>query len=345
MSVGLQRLRDDAATVRQGAIDKGEDATLVDRALGLDGRRRELLAEGDRLKGERNQASKSIGEAVRAGADPNGPDVATLKAASTTAGERIVAIDAELADVETELDDLMLRIPNPADPEVPVGDEDANVTVREWGEQLPRVQPRAGDVGADAEGATWERQPHWDVAARLGILDLERGAKIAGSGFPVYRGLGSTLQRSLISWFLDVHGRENGFTEIWPPAVVNAASARGTGQIPDKEDQMYVVTRDELYLVPDRRGPGHEPPPGRDPRGRRAADPLRGLYAVLPPRGRGRGQGHPGHPPRPSVRQGRDGPVRTTRGIVGRARVDDRPGRGSPPAPRADLPGRADEHP
>ena len=88
------------------------------------------------------------------------------------------------------------------------------------------------------------------MAAGLHIFELERGAKIAGSGFPVYRGLGSTLQRSLISWFLDVHTRENGFIEIWPPAVVNAASARGTGQIPDKEDQMYVVTRDELYLVP-----------------------------------------------------------------------------------------------
>ncbi len=252
MSVGLQRLRDDAAAIRQGAIDKGEDPDLVDQALVADGRRRELLAEGDRLKGERNRASKSVGEAVRSGADPNGPQVARLKAESSAAGERIAAIDAELATVEAELDDLLLRIPNPADPDVPVGGEEANVTVREWGEQLPRIQPLHGEVGADAApgSTTWERRPHWEVAERLGILDLERGAKIAGSGFPVYRGLGSTLQRSLISWFLDVHGRENGFTEIWPPAVVNAASARGTGQIPDKEDQMYVVTRDDLYLVP-----------------------------------------------------------------------------------------------
>ena len=252
MSVGLQRLRDDAAAVRQGAIDKGEDPGLVDQALVADGRRRELLAEGDRLKGERNRVSKSVGDAVRQGADPNGPEVATLKAELSAAGERIGAIDAELATVEAELDDLLLRIPNPADPDVPVGGEDANVTVREWGEQLPRIQPLHGEVGADATAgsSSWERRPHWEVAERLGILDLERGAKITGSGFPVYRGLGSTLQRSLISWFLDVHGRENGFTEIWPPAVVNAASARGTGQIPDKEDQMYVVTRDELYLVP-----------------------------------------------------------------------------------------------
>ena len=252
MSVGLLRLREDAETIRRGAIDKGEDPAIVDEALAVDGRRRELLAEGDRLKGERNQASKAVGEAIRAGADASGPEVAALKAASTAAGVRIAEIDAELATVEALVEDLLLRIPNPADPGVPVGGEEANVTVRTWGQLLPRLEPVVGEVGADAAagGATWERLPHWDVATRLGIFDLERGAKIAGSGFPVYRGLGSTLQRSLISWFLDVHSRENGFVEIWPPAVVNTASARGTGQIPDKEDQMYVVTRDELYLVP-----------------------------------------------------------------------------------------------
>ncbi len=252
MSVGLQRLREDAETIRRGAIDKGEDPAIVDEALAVDARRRELLAEGDRLKAERNQASKAVGEAIRAGADANGPEVTALKATSTEAGVRIAEIDAELATVEARVEDLLLRIPNPADPGVPVGGEEANVTVRTWGQLLPRLEPVVGEVGADAAvgAATWERLPHWDVAARLGIFDLERGAKIAGSGFPVYRGLGSGLQRALISWFLDVHSRENGFVEIWPPAVVNAASARGTGQIPDKEDQMYVVTRDELYLVP-----------------------------------------------------------------------------------------------
>ena len=101
-----------------------------------------------------------------------------------------------------------------------------------------------------AGGTTWTRRPHWELAETLDIIDLPRGAKIAGSGFPVYKGLGSALQRGLINWFLDVHTQEHGFTEVWPPAVVNTASATGTGQIPDKEDQMYVVTRDELYLVP-----------------------------------------------------------------------------------------------
>jgi seryl-tRNA synthetase len=252
MSVGLQRLRDDPETIRKGAIDKGEDAALVDRALELDRRRRALLADGGTLKAERNAASKRIGEAIKAGADPSGAEVAELKAASVDAGRRIDAIDAELATVEAEIEGLLLRIPNPADPDVPIGGEDANVTVRTWGEQLPVEQPLEGDVGADAPagGATWRRRPHWEIAADLDIIDNPRGAKIAGSGFPVYKGAGSALQRALISWFLDVHTTEHGMTEVWPPAVVNTASATGTGQIPDKEDQMYVVTRDELYLVP-----------------------------------------------------------------------------------------------
>jgi seryl-tRNA synthetase len=252
VSVGLQRLREDADAVRKGAIDKGEDPAVIDRALELDARRRALLGEGDALKAERNAASKQIGEAIKGGASPNGPDVADLKAASTAAGERIAAVDAERATVEAEVEDLLLRIPNPADPDVPIGGEEANVTVRTWGELLPVDQPVAGEVGADAPpgGATWTRKPHWELGEALDIIDNPRGAKIAGSGFPVYKGAGSALQRGLINWFLDVHTRENGMTEVWPPAVVNAASATGTGQIPDKEDQMYVVTRDELYLVP-----------------------------------------------------------------------------------------------
>ena len=234
MSVGLQRLREESDRLRQGAIDKGEDPAVIDRALGLDERRRALLAEGDGLKAERNASSKRVGEAIRGGADPNGPEVAALKAASSRVGERIAAIDQELASIEAELNDALLRIPNPADTDVPVGGEEANQVVRTWGEPLPREH----------------RRPHWELAEELGIIDLARGAKVAGSGFPIYVGPGSRLQRALINWFLDVHTTEHGMTELWPPAVVNATSATGTGQIPDKEDQMYVVTRDELYLVP-----------------------------------------------------------------------------------------------
>ena len=238
MSVGLQRLRDDAQRIRDGAIAKGEDPALVDEAIVLDERRRALLAESDELKGQRNTASRAIGEAIRGGADANGPEVAELRAQSTAVGERIGAADQELASVQASLDDLMLRIPNPPDADIPIGGEEANHTVRTWGAPLPH----------QAEG--WVRQAHWDLIESLRLVDNARGAKVAGSGFPVYTGLGARLQRSLVSWFLDTHVAEHGFTEIWPPAVVNADSARGTGQIPDKEDQMYVVTRDDLYLVP-----------------------------------------------------------------------------------------------
>jgi len=242
MSIGLQRLREEPERIRQGAIDKGEDPSIVDAALELDTRRRQLLGDSDRLKAERNTASKQIGEAIRKGASPAGPEVAALRKASTDAGSRIEALDKELGETDSQLQELMLRIPNPADPDVPVGDESANQVVRTWGQQLPK----------EAQGAdgTWLRKPHWEVAEHLRMFDLERGAKITGSGFPVYMGSGSRLQRALIDFMLDVHTSEHGMIEVWPPAVVNAASARGTGQIPDKEDLMYVVPRDDLYLVP-----------------------------------------------------------------------------------------------
>lgn len=244
MSVGTTRLREEPDLLRRAAADKGEDPALVDLALELDERRRTLLAESDGLKAERNTASKRIGEAIRGGADPNGPEVAELKAASARVGGRIAALDDERERVEAELAETMLRIPNPADADVPVGGEEANLVVRQVGDRLARTDD------SDPAYGPWERRPHWELAERLGMLDNARGAKVTGSGFPVYLGDGSTLQRALISWFLDVHTREHGMTEAWPPVLVNADSARGTGQIPDKEDQMYVVTRDDLYLIP-----------------------------------------------------------------------------------------------
>ena len=252
MSVGIARLREEPDAIRKGAVDKGEDPSIVEAALEADARRRTLQGEGDALRAERNTSSKAIGEAIKGGAQPDGPEVAALRARSTEIGDRLTAIDTELNDVEAIVEDLLLRIPNPAETDIPIGGEEANITLRTWGQQLPHDQPLEGEIGADAPagGAIWERRPHWEIAEHLGMIDLARGAKIAGSGFPVYKGYGSGLQRALIMWFLDVHTRENGFTEVWPPIVVNQASARGTGQIPDKEDQMYVVTRDDLYLVP-----------------------------------------------------------------------------------------------
>jgi seryl-tRNA synthetase len=239
MSVGVQRLRDDAATVRAGAIAKGEDPGRVDEALNLDARRREASGEADNLRAERKQVSERMGAAIKGGAKPDSPDVAELRARSTELGTRITALDAVVSEVQAALEDLLLQIPNPPDADVPVGDASASVIVRTWGDPRPHV-------GADGSVV----RPHWEVGEALAMIDLAAGAKVAGSGFPIYKGAGAALQRSLIDLFLDLHTREHGFTEIWPPAVVNAASARGTGQIPDKEDQMYVVTRDELYLVP-----------------------------------------------------------------------------------------------
>ena len=116
----------------------------------LDTRRRQLLGESEALKAERNAASKRVGEAIKGGASPDGPEVADLKAASVAAGERITALDGELAEVESAAEDALLRIPNPADPDVPIGGEDANVTVRTWGELLAKEAPVDGEVGADA---------------------------------------------------------------------------------------------------------------------------------------------------------------------------------------------------
>ncbi len=239
MSVGLQRLRDDAARLRQGALDKGEDPAPVDAAVVLDRRRRRLLGESDGLRSERNTISKQVGEAIRAGADPRGPEATALRERSTAMGARIEALDAELATIEADLGELLLRIPNPADPDVPVGGEEDSVIVRTWGDPAPHVRPGGSEV-----------RPHWESGEALGMLALDAGAKVTGSGFPIYRGPGAALQRALIDFMIGIHTREHGMTEIWPPALVNTASARGTGQIPDKEDLMYVVTRDELYLVP-----------------------------------------------------------------------------------------------
>jgi seryl-tRNA synthetase len=243
MSIGLARLREEPDRIRQGAIDKGEDPSVVDAALALDARRRELLSESDGLKARRNAASKEIGEMFRAGYAHDGPDIAILRKESVEVGKQIEKLDAELAAAEAQLEELLLRIPNPADPDVPVGDASANQVVRTWGQQLPHV-------AKGPDGRAWTRRPHWEVAESLRMIDLERGAKIAGSGFPVYTGAGSRLQRALIDFMLDVHTTEHGMIEVWPPALVNSASARGTGQIPDKEDLMYVVPRDDLYLVP-----------------------------------------------------------------------------------------------
>ena len=343
MSVGLQRLRDDADAIRKGAIDKGEDPAVVDRALELDARRRALLGEGDASQGG---AERGL-EADRRG--DQGRRVAGRPGGRRAEGRLDRGRRADRRHRRGARDGRGRgRGSAPADPEPGrSGRPDRWRGGERHGPDVGRAAPRRAAARRRGRRGRAGRWRDVDAGSRTGssaealdIIDNPRGAKIAGSGFPVYKGAGSALQRALINWFLDVHTRENGMTEIWPPAVVNTASATGTGQIPDKEDQMYVVTRDDLLPGPDRRGPGHEPPPRRDPRRRRAADPLRRLLAVLPARGRRGRQGHARDPPRPPVRQGRDGPVREARRVGGGARVDDRAGRDPAPAARAGLPRR-----
>jgi seryl-tRNA synthetase len=244
MSVGPTRLREETDRIRHGCVAKGEDPALVDQALVVDAQRRDLLGKADAMRSQRNHISESVGLAIRGGAAPNGPQVTQLKEQSTWIGAELAGLDARLAEVTARLDELLYRIPNPPDPGVPMGGPEASLIVRSWGEIAGHEVPQQGDREA------WVRRPHWEVAEGLGMLDLVAGAKVSGSGFAVYKGAGAALQRALIDFFLELHTREHGMTEVWPPVVVNEASARGTGQIPDKEDQMYVIGRDELYLVP-----------------------------------------------------------------------------------------------
>ena len=244
MSVGTQRLRDDADRLRAGAIAKREDPTLVDVALAADASRRELSAKVDLLRSERKTISAEVGALLAAGGTNDDAKVMAGKASSQKIADELVRLETELAAAEAALEDALLRIPNPPDEDIPVGGAEANRPIRTWAPAGHPAIPEGGDP------ATPPTPEHDVVAERLGIFDLERGAKVAGAAFPAYRADGAALIRALINLFLDTHVRENGFTEIWPPVLINEASARGTGQIPDKEDQMYVVGRDGFFLAP-----------------------------------------------------------------------------------------------
>jgi seryl-tRNA synthetase len=220
----------DAVRARLAVRGKTETDAALDRILALDEERRALVGEGDGLKARRNAASQEVGARKRAGQDAE-----ELMAEMRTVNERIKEIDARLREVETETDALLLGIPNTPNPAVPEGGEESNRVVRTWGE------PRAFDFAP---------RPHWDIAADLGILDLPGGAKVAGSGFPAYRGMGARLQRALVSWMIDLHAEEHGYTEVSTPFLVNRASMTGTGQFPKFEDDAYVLPADDLSLIP-----------------------------------------------------------------------------------------------
>ena len=229
--IGLQRIRDDAEAVKRAIARKGEPGDPVDRILAVDERRRAVEAEANELRAQRNAGNKELGGLMRNGRREEGE---ALKARMADLSSRIDALGSELGALEEAIEADLLLVPNLPDPSVPDGrSADDNPVVRSWGDPRP-------------EGDT---PPHWEIAERLGLFDLERGAKIAGSGFILYTGAGARLQRALIGLMLELATRA-GYEEVWSPLLVNAASARGTGQLPDKEGQMYAVERDNLYLIP-----------------------------------------------------------------------------------------------
>lgn len=228
----LRVLRDQLDALREGLRRRGALdalAPIVDRGVNLERDRRTLIQAVEERKAARNANAQEVAKRKRA-KEPADELIAQGKAL----GDEITKLERELGGVESELQRMLLDIPNLPLPQVPEGDEDHNVIVREWG------TPRARD----------EVAPHWDVGARLGIIDLERAAKISGSGFVVYRAAGARLIRSLLNFFMDLHREEHGYEEVWPPQLVTRVAMTGTGQLPKFEDEAYATRGDELFLIP-----------------------------------------------------------------------------------------------
>ncbi|MDQ1392330.1 MAG: seryl-tRNA synthetase [Acidimicrobiaceae bacterium] len=235
--IDVRRLRDDFDAVRHALARRGIDLSEVDRAADLDRRHRTLVMRRDELRGQKNTVSKDIGAARRAG---EAARAFALTAESTAVGEELDQVEATTVAAERELAALLLRIPNlPAD-DAPDGASEADNPVL-------RV---VGLDGADATSgyAEHQRVPHWEIGASLGILDLERGARISGSMFPVYRGMGATLARALCQLALDRNA--DAFEEVRPPTLVRTATLQATGQLPKFADDAYHIERDDLWLIP-----------------------------------------------------------------------------------------------
>lgn len=227
----LKLIRQDPDRVREGLRRKQADPALLEGVLDLDARWRAELQELEALRARRNQVSQEVARRKKAGEDASG-----LIAEIGAAGARLKALEASVGALEEEIRRAALVLPNlPAD-DVPVGAGEAeNAEVRRWG--TPREFP-------------FEPQAHWDVGTRLGLLDFERAGKISGSRFTVLRGDGARLERALISFMLDLHVREHGYTEIFPPFLVNGASMTGTGQLPKFAEDAFAVAGRDLWLVP-----------------------------------------------------------------------------------------------
>ena len=212
---------------RRGALDAL--SPTIDRAIELDRNRRDTIQAVEERKAARNAVTQQVGQKKRAGEAAD-----DLQKQSRDLGDEIARLDRELAQTESQLNAILLELPNVTLDEVPAGGEESNSIVRTWGD------PR--------EGASV--QPHWEIGARLGLIDFERGAKISGSGFIVFRRQGARLVRSLLNLMLDVHTRDHGYEETWVPVVVNRTSMIGTAQLPKFEEDMYALKDEDAFLIP-----------------------------------------------------------------------------------------------
>lgn len=226
----LKFIRENPDLVKR-AIQLKKEKDSIDEILKLDERRRELIKKGDALKARRNDVTEEIANLKK-----QGKDATELIEEMRKVSDEIKAIDSELKKIENELENLLLWVPNIPHESVPIGkDATDNVVVRTWGE-IPEFD--------------FEIKDHLTLGKKLGIIDFERGAKLTGSGFPLYIGKGATLERALINFMLDLHIQKHGYTEVFPPFLVNEASMRGTGQIPKLKEDMYYCSEDDLYLIP-----------------------------------------------------------------------------------------------
>ena len=213
------------------AMRKRNANVNLDEFLELEKKRRELTLQVEALKSQRNAASQEIGKMKKAGenADAQMAEVRAL-------GDKIAEDDKELKDIEARLKEILMTIPNMPAADTPVGSSDAdNPVVRTWREPAKFA---------------FEPQAHWDIGEKLNILDVERAGKVSGARFTFYRGLGSRLERSVINFFLDIHTGENGYTEFFPPFIVNKDSMQGTGQLPKFAEDMFKLEGLDYYLIP-----------------------------------------------------------------------------------------------
>ena len=213
------------------AMRKRNANVNLDEFLELEKKRRELTLQVEALKSQRNAASQEIGKMKKAGenADAQMAEVRAL-------GDKIAEDDKELKDIEARLKEILMTIPNMPAADTPVGSRDAdNPVVRTWREPAKFA---------------FEPQAHWDIGEKLNILDVERAGKVSGARFTFYRGLGSRLERSVINFFLDIHTGENGYTEFFPPFIVNKDSMQGTGQLPKFAEDMFKLEGLDYYLIP-----------------------------------------------------------------------------------------------